>query len=50
MPTLKSEPQDGLDPRKKYETPSLVLFGTVAELTRKTGGPGNDNPGHRMSV
>lgn len=35
--------------RKRYEQPKIVVYGSLAELTRKTGGPGADNPGLRRS-
>jgi hypothetical protein len=36
--------------RSPYEPPILTVYGRVADMTRKTGGPGNDNPGHRRSL
>lgn len=50
MNSSNDELQAGADLRKKYETPALLVFGTLAELTRKNGGPGNDNPGQRQSL
>jgi len=36
--------------RSPYEPPRLTVYGRLTDLTSKTGGPGNDNPGHRRSL
>jgi hypothetical protein len=36
--------------RKQYEVPALIVYGAFANLTNKTGGPGNDNNGLKRSV
>ena len=43
------QPNFSVDSRRKYEPPRLVVYGTLTDLTRGSGGGGQDTDDQQLS-